>query len=256
MAKRFTAAEKWKDVWFSELSSKHKLFWMFVLDDCDYCGIWEKNFKYASFCVGEELTEKEILTQFKGRIIAVNSEKWFIPKFITFQYGHLAENNKAHINIIKRLKALNLIDNQNNLRGLEGATKGLRRGLEAPKDKDKEKEKEKDKDKEYVKTGENFENLIPAELKCEEFTKAWGEWGKYKKASKKKLTESTAQAQFSKLLKWKQAGHDPPNIIRESIANGWIGLFEPKLTTGNKNSARINTDRESPKFKIISAGAS
>jgi len=48
MAKRFTASEKWEDLWFSELSNKYKLFWIYLLDKCDNAGVWENILKSNS----------------------------------------------------------------------------------------------------------------------------------------------------------------------------------------------------------------
>lgn len=107
MAKRFTATEKWEDAWFSELNHYQKLCWLYLLDKCDTSGIWEKNFKAASFFLG--FTVSEMSFDFmKDKREEVNGNKWFIPKFIEFQYGELSENCKPHIPIIKQLERYNL----------------------------------------------------------------------------------------------------------------------------------------------------
>ena len=98
MAKRMTATEKWNDAWFSELKSKYKLFWLYILDTCDYAGIWEVNYKLAEFQIGEKLNKNEIDKIFKGHFILLNSEKkWFIPKFISFQYGDDFQQSKSAV---------------------------------------------------------------------------------------------------------------------------------------------------------------
>ncbi len=141
MAKRFTATDKWEDAWFSELEAKYKLFWIYLLDKCDHAGIWEKNFKVANFFIGQEITEEEILKNFRERIIQISERKWFIPKFIEFQYIELKSNNQAHKNVIKILKNYNLIDE-------EGALKGLSSSYKGAKEKDKEKEEDKEEEME------------------------------------------------------------------------------------------------------------
>lgn len=137
MAKRFTASEKWEDVWFSELPSKYKLFWFYILDKCDNAGVWEKNFKVANFLIGENIPEDEAKTMFKERIIDLGS-KWFIPKFIEFQYGTLYEHSNPHKAVIDKLTKYGLYKN--------GVFKGINTHNEKParvKDKDKDKDKDK-----------------------------------------------------------------------------------------------------------------
>ena len=38
MAKRFTDNEKWKNQFFKGLSTVNKLFFLYILDDCDHAG--------------------------------------------------------------------------------------------------------------------------------------------------------------------------------------------------------------------------
>lgn len=63
------------------------------------------------------------------------------------------------------------------------------------------------------------------------------EWSDYCKHRGKKLTDQAKTLQLTKLGKWVKQGHDPIEIINESIMNGWQGLFEPK---GNKNGKPIS----------------
>jgi hypothetical protein len=64
-----------------------------------------------------------------GRI-EVLGDKWFMPKFVEFQYGNeLNEDNRVHRSVIEMLKK-------------EGAYKGLVRAIQGCKDKDKDKDKD------------------------------------------------------------------------------------------------------------------
>ncbi len=151
MAKRMTATEKWEDPWFQNLEPKYKLFWMFILDRCDHAGVWQVNIRAASFFVGVEYSEGDILTVFDGRIIPVNGgERWFIPKFIEFQYGELNPQNRAHAAALAILKKFDLIGKN------ECENKGLTRPLQGDKDKDKDKDK-------CIKGGAGGKNILPFE---------------------------------------------------------------------------------------------
>jgi len=111
MAKRFTDTEKWKKKWFRKLNPEHKCFWEYLRDNCNHAGIWDVDFETASFLIGVDIDEDEARKVFKKKIVEIdNSEKWFIPSFINFQYGEqLVEANRMHVPIINRLKCYNLI---------------------------------------------------------------------------------------------------------------------------------------------------
>jgi len=134
MAKRFTDTEKWKKKWIRKLDHKYKLFWVFICDDCNHAGIWDVDLDVANIRLGLNLTEAEILTAFKEKLIPIdNGDKWFIPKFVDFQYGELNSENRVHSSVLSILKK-------------EGAYKGLKQPLQGCKDKAKDKDKDKDKD--------------------------------------------------------------------------------------------------------------
>jgi hypothetical protein len=129
MAKRLTDSEKWKDPWFCSLGVNEKLFWMYLCDNCDHAGIWMINWPLVEFHF--KLKKEDIdLTVYDDRIIAISDEKWYIPKFVKFQYGDLNPQNKAHKSVLNILSSL-------------GAIKGLVRGMQGPKDKDKDKDTRK-----------------------------------------------------------------------------------------------------------------
>lgn len=139
MPKRFTASEKWDDPWFRRLSPEMKLFWIYLLDRCNVAGIWDADIDLAQFYVGKELALEEIRSTFRGRIIVLPDGKWFVPKFITFQYGQLSMTNPAHKNVIAILKRHRFIEAD--LRFNEAPRKLLQSSFKAPKDKDKIKAK-------------------------------------------------------------------------------------------------------------------
>ena len=139
MAKRFTETLKWKKKWIRELGPEMKLFWFYLLDNCDHAGIWEVDIELAAFQIGIELDESEILNTFNRKIVPFKPGKWFVPKFIVYQYGELNESNRAHLSVIKILTKYGLY------KGLNGVEQGAYKKPEGAKDKDKELDKVKDK---------------------------------------------------------------------------------------------------------------
>ena len=104
MAKRFTDTDKWKKGFIRNLPAKFKLLWLYILDDCNHAGIWDTDFEVASIRIGSKISEKEACKVFAEQIkIFDKGNKWFIPKFIDFQYGTLNENSRPHQAVIKLL---------------------------------------------------------------------------------------------------------------------------------------------------------
>ena len=91
MAKRFTDSDKWRDPWFYDLTPVNKLFWIFLLDNCDHAGIWKINWNMTVVAIGD----RPNLSEFKDRIIKISEGKYFIPKFLTYQYGKDWLNSQA-----------------------------------------------------------------------------------------------------------------------------------------------------------------
>lgn len=149
MAKRFTDTSKWKDSWYQDLPTKYKLFWVYLLDECDASGVWKPNIRLASFQIGEPFEESELKRIFSGRITMTEAGYWFIKKFIEFQYGELSANCKPHQSVINLLKIHNIKE----------YTKGIQTLKEKEKDKEEDQEKEKDK---YIMVGkEKIFDVLP-----------------------------------------------------------------------------------------------
>ena len=111
MAKRFTDTDKWKKAFLRKLPLKYKLFWLYLLDDCNHAGIWEVDLEVASIKIGLQLDEADTLKHFEKKIVVIDDgNKWFIPSFIEFQYGELKQSNRPHASVINELIKHNLID--------------------------------------------------------------------------------------------------------------------------------------------------
>ena len=52
MSYRITNIEKWKDLWFSNLSPNAKLLFFYFVENCDNAGFFEVNKKFMLFYTG------------------------------------------------------------------------------------------------------------------------------------------------------------------------------------------------------------
>lgn len=183
MAKRQTSTEKWDDPFFFDLPTKYKLFWLYLLDKCNNAGIWEVNKKMAEFCIDEKIEWDKIQEIFPNRIELINGgKKWFIKKFIQFQYKQLDDNNKFHHSIIALLRA-------------EGLYKGLTSPLQAPKYKDKDI---------YInkKNKDNNNTKINNISKNEQLEKFENIWNRYPRKEGKPQAQKHFIAQVSDDQDW------------------------------------------------------
>lgn len=103
MAKRFTATEIWEEDWFLDMPNEYKLFWFYLLSNCDHGGLFKVNVR--SFCnlLGVEIVSKKALEFYntgKKRIRVITDSLWFIEDFFVFQYGQtFNEKNRVHLSI-------------------------------------------------------------------------------------------------------------------------------------------------------------
>jgi RNA recognition motif-containing protein len=104
MAKRFTDTDKWDDEWFMDLEPSMKCLWLYICDKCDCAGVWKVNFKKANYVIGAIFDKQSTLKAFNGRITEVGKEKWFVEKFIKFQYPKgLSDTSSIHKGVLKSL---------------------------------------------------------------------------------------------------------------------------------------------------------
>ena len=228
MAKRFTDTEKWKKPFIRGLQGAYKLLWLYICDDCDHAGIWQVDIDVAQIRIGEKIDLNEAIKSFDEKIIIFDKgNKWFIPSFIEFQYpSGLNPDNRAHNSIIILLEKYKLLDKQN---------KPLTRSLQGRKDMDMVKDKDKDMDKGTKKIKISFIG--------EEIIEYWNLWKDYKSKQFKFIykTVQSEQAAFDDLVRLSEKNcENAIEIIKQSMANGWKGLFELKISQNKTLSSRID----------------
>jgi len=102
MAKRLTDTEKWNDDWYLSLDNDYRVIWQWLLDNCNHAGICKRNIKLLNVMCNTSVSEAELVDKMDGRVI-VESNDWFIPKFLKFQYADLHSNRPVIISVRKEL---------------------------------------------------------------------------------------------------------------------------------------------------------
>jgi uncharacterized phage protein (TIGR02220 family) len=141
LAKRFYDSEKFNDPWYRRLKPVHKCFWEYLLCACSHAGVWKVDMDTASWFIGETLEIKDLLPEFKDRVIVLNNGKdWFIPKFLLFQYGYDTPAPHIRKSILTQLKKYKIERRviKELGRGWEGVGKELPKSPEGLQDKDKD----------------------------------------------------------------------------------------------------------------------
>ena len=169
MAKRLTDTTKWNDSWFTELPMDMKLVWIYILDTCDHAGVYKVNLRLLKFQTGTERTDTEIIEYLKERIY-IKADKWFIPKFIMFQYKNFfISKTPAIISAKELLISHNIIQPNDNVlpiitKELDNPYTTLNKGLDndyiRTKDKDKDKIQDIIKDKEQEEDMNEYINYV------------------------------------------------------------------------------------------------
>lgn len=152
MAKRFTSTEIWSEDWFLDMPAEYKLFWYYMLCECDHAGLFKVNLR--SFCGlnNVKIDADKALEYFnkdKDRVRVVTKSVWYIEDFFVFQYGTTVNiNNRLHASIEKLFIKFDL--KMSSIRGVLDYIDGV-------KDKDKDKDslvKQKSSD-----NGKQFSNF-------------------------------------------------------------------------------------------------
>lgn len=108
MAKRFIDTELFNDPWFMDLSKDGKIFWVYLITRCDHAGLLEFNEKLCKFQAGITDIER-VIKELGNRLVRVNEQYFFIPKFFKYQYPNFPEKSfKAAESAFSRLNELGI----------------------------------------------------------------------------------------------------------------------------------------------------
>ena len=117
MAKRFIDTKLFDDTWFVDLKPNDKLFFVYLLTNCDHAGIIDLSLRIAEFKTGIKGLANSLVTvgeQFSKRLIHIRDNYYFMPKFVKFQYPKgLNPKVIAQKSVISRLKEFDLLEEDN-----------------------------------------------------------------------------------------------------------------------------------------------
>jgi hypothetical protein len=109
--KRQTVTDKWGDPWFMNLSPQSKLLWLYLLDNCDYVGIYEYNEVLLRVQIGftDKVDVKKHFSDLGDKIEWFEgSKKLWVKNFIRVQYGELEREasekvSSIHVTVLREL---------------------------------------------------------------------------------------------------------------------------------------------------------
>ena len=127
------------------------MLWLYALDHCDHIGIVELDLEYVSLDCSLKCNDKNV-AELGDRVQHIGGSRYFIPKFIGFQYGKLSSSCRPHEKVIESIQAHGLTLTHagyrypcDDLKGMNRVSDGV---PDTPKEQDRIKTgKEEDKNK-------------------------------------------------------------------------------------------------------------
>ena len=131
------------------------MLWLYIIDHADHIGLVEIDEEFVSQDCGLKIADKHI-TELGDRIELVSGRKYYIPKFIHFQYGTLSESCPAHKKVIQSVKNNSLFCDS--LGYHYPSTRVVDRVTDTLQDINKDKDKDKEEDMEEESNGKETES--------------------------------------------------------------------------------------------------
>lgn len=131
------------------------MLWLYIIDHADHIGLVEIDDEFVSQDCGLKITDKHII-ELGDRIELVSGRKYYIPKFIHFQYGTLSESCPAHKKVIQGVKNNSLFCDS--LGYHYPSTRVVDRVTDTLQDINKDKDKDKEEDMEEESNGKETES--------------------------------------------------------------------------------------------------
>lgn len=101
-----TVPGKWTDSWFMQLTPQDKLVFLYVIDNCDYIGVYELNEKLMRTQIGfsQKVDLQDCLKNISEKVEPFkNGKNFWVKNYIRIQFGVLGTNSSIHISVLKEL---------------------------------------------------------------------------------------------------------------------------------------------------------
>lgn len=231
--KRFTETNKWGDPWFRKLSAAAKLVWLYACDHCDCVGTVHLDCDLLSSDLRIKITHQHFEEIGGERLTSTGSDRYFIPKFIPFQYGELSPNCTPHRKVIAEIER----------KGIRRVGIGYALGTHTYKNgvewtgKDKEGGVGETSPPDAAPESPSH---LSGHLNTARMQNKWQVWQTHRRAFKKPGDWGVL---FSEQAEWLSKFTEPDafEVVSASIRNGWQGLFEPR-----KSAAQNRQPQRSP----------
>jgi len=224
MAKRLIDTSIFRKDFIKSLEAPYKLLFIYLINECDHAGLWDVEIEIAEMRLGVKFKSNP-LAVFRGKVIAVDDgKKWFIPSFVTFQYGNLNPDNRAHASVISLLEKFDLLDDEYRIRPIVSPFEGAM-------DKDIDKDKEMDKEQRGEKSKKPFVILseIPKNWNHSQFLPEWADFMEMRRRKKWSCTESTLRRRVEQLVELSAGNLEIAiKIMQVSTERGYAEFFPLK----------------------------
>jgi uncharacterized protein YdaU (DUF1376 family) len=109
----------------------------------------------------------------------------------------------------------------------------------SPSSSSSSKQKKRDDIKNISSPKEKFSEIPPWLTKTD-----WDDFVKHRRALKAPMSVNAWARSLGALSRLRDAGHDPADVINQSIVNGWSGLFPLRNQAGGSNGQRKESSTE------------
>lgn len=231
--RRWTETTKWGDRWFRRLVPSSKLFYLYLLDECDEAGVWEEDFELFSVMTGIDHCREVFIEDLGDRILVLPDDKILVRKFLPYQQP---KGLRAHVPLHQKIQTrleLHGLRYEEGIVSVEGDTRGgsprhsprpRSRGLVTVTVPVAVKRGKKNRE------SEGKEETLPASLDCPEFRKAWKDFVAYRIEINRKLTDLARTRTLNRLEKVEV--EVAVAAIYTTIENTWTGV-DPKFLERN-----------------------
>lgn len=247
MAKRFLDTGFLDQKWIRKLTPEKKIFLIYLMLKCDNGGVIELDLDEAAFWIGKKIDDLSFLPE--AYLIPINGTgKYFMPKFIEWQYTDLSSNKHITVQARQILEKYGIIDENFNLKldklyvkvtqplpenQATGIGNGIGKGKEGGVGEIK-------KEIDY--------SFIP-----NEWRPVFLRWIDYKKSRKENYkSQESIKACYRNLLELSnndliQAG----KVIDQAMGNNWAGLFPLKEVKKNGADSKKSITEYNPPTTIL-----